>query len=160
MTDGAVPPEAVVDVDGRDPERVPMVWEADADAGPGAGFTTGDPWLPTHPDADRLAVSVEREDPDSSLSLYRVLLDLRRRTPALQHGSYRAVDAAPDVYAYVRQHEDSRLLVVCNFAPFPRPLPPEAAGARLVLSTHASPEPAALAGDEARIYEINDDRRP
>ncbi|MFN8203196.1 MAG: alpha-amylase family glycosyl hydrolase [Solirubrobacteraceae bacterium] len=76
MTDGDVPPEAVVDVDGRDPERVPMVWTP----GPGAGFTTGTPWLPVHPDAERLAVSVQAGDPASSLELYRALLALRRAT--------------------------------------------------------------------------------
>jgi alpha-glucosidase len=147
MTDGAVPPDAIVDVDGRDPERVPVVWAP----GPGAGFTTGRPWLPIHPDADRLAASVQAGDPASSLALYRALLALRRATPALQHGTYRSLAAAPDVFAYVREHHGERVAIACNFAPFPRPLPAEVAGGRVLLSTHAAPDAQQLAGDEARI---------
>ncbi|HEY0343688.1 MAG TPA: DUF3459 domain-containing protein, partial [Solirubrobacteraceae bacterium] len=150
LTDGAVPREAIVDVGGRDPERVPIPWEP----GPGAGFTTGRPWLPTHPDADRLAVAVQEGDPASALELYRALIALRRATPALQHGSYRSVHAAPDVVAYVREHDGERLLVALNFAPFPRPLPAEAEGARVLLSTHAQPPAGELAADEARVLEI------
>jgi alpha-glucosidase len=154
LTDGAVPLEAIVDIDGRDPERVPIPWES----GPGAGFTTGRPWLPTHPDAGRLAAAVQRGDPTSALELYRALIALRRATPALQHGSYRSVHAAPDVFAYTREHEDERVLIALNFAPFPRPLPDEAEGARIMLSTHAEPRAGELAGDEARTLAIGHDR--
>lgn len=150
MTDGDVPPEAVVDVDGRDPERVPMVWTP----GPGAGFTTGTPWLPVHPDAERLAVSVQAGDPASSLELYRALLALRRATPALQLGAYRSLDAAPDVFAYVREHDEQRIAVAANFAPFPRPLPAAVAGGRRLLCTHEAPDDARLAGHEARIVAL------
>jgi alpha-glucosidase len=151
LTDGAVPAEASVDVDGRDPERVPIPWSR----GAGAGFTTGRPWLPSHPDADRLAVAVQEGEPGSSLELYRGLISLRRATPALQHGSFRSVHAAPDVFAYVREHYAERVLVALNFAPFPRPLPHEADGARVLLSTAAEPPTSELAGDEARLLAIN-----
>jgi alpha-glucosidase len=150
LTDGAVPPEAIVDMSGRDPERVPIPWEP----GPGTGFTTGRPWLPSHPDSDRLAVTVQEGDPASALELYRRLIALRRARPALQHGSYRSVHAAPDVFAYVREHEGERLLVALNFAPFPRPLPAEARSADVLLSTHAGPRAGELAGDEARVFEL------
>jgi alpha-glucosidase len=150
LTDAGIQPEAVVDVDGRDPERVPMPWET----GPGSGFTRGRPWLPTHPDADRFAVSVQEADPQSTLELYRSLTALRRARPALQDGAYRSLRAAPDVFAYLRAHEDDRLLVALNFAPFPRPIPAEAAGAPVLLSTHADPAPGELAGDEARIFAV------
>jgi alpha-glucosidase len=150
LTDGAVPPDAIFDVDWRDPERVPIPWEP----GPGTGFTTGRPWLPEHPDADRLAVAVQEADPVSALELYRALIALRRATPALQHGSYRPVHAAPDVFAYVREHESERVLAALNFAPFPRPLPGEAEEAGILLSTHAEPHVGELAGDEARVVEL------
>jgi alpha-glucosidase len=145
-----VPSEAIVDVDGRDPERVPLPWQP----GPGTGFTSGRAWLPLHPDAERLAVSVQEGDPASVLELYRTLLALRRRTPALHRGSYRSVHSAPDVFAFVREHEGARVLVALNFAPFPRALPAEAEGARPLLSTRAEPHAEELAGDEARVFEL------
>src|SRR5436309_1331286 len=59
MTDVTIPPERVVDVDGRDGERTPMQW----DATPNAGFSTGRPWLPMAPDAQRVNVAAQRHDP-------------------------------------------------------------------------------------------------
>jgi alpha-glucosidase len=153
LTDGAVPEETVVDVDGRDPERVPLPWERPSVAGPGAGFTTGRPWLPVHPDAECLAVTAQAGAPGSSLALYRDLLALRRATPALHSGSYRSLDAARDVLAFARAEGDSCAVVALNFAPFPRPLPAEAVGAGpLLLSTGAAPSGGMLAGETGVVY--------
>ena len=84
LPDATIPPERVVDVDGRDPERAPVPWERPSVAGPGAGFTTGEPWLPLHEDAERYAVAAQRDDPASTFSLARRLawLRARRRRPA------------------------------------------------------------------------------
>src|SRR5207245_7931970 len=82
MTDGPIPPERVVDVAGRDPERTPMQW----DASRGAGFTTGDPWLPISREARTVNVEAQRSDPDSMLGLYRRLIAYRRASPGLLGG--------------------------------------------------------------------------
>jgi alpha-glucosidase len=103
---------------GRDPERTPMQWEP----GPGAGFTTGTPWLPIAADADARNVLRQRDDPSSLLSLYRDLIALRRRTPALHRGSYRALESPPGVLAYERVAPGSRAVVALNFGTEPRTL--------------------------------------
>ncbi|MDP6224937.1 MAG: alpha-amylase family glycosyl hydrolase [Anaerolineales bacterium] len=103
----------------RDPQRSPMQW----DARPGAGFSGpavhGDlpePWLLFHPEYQRLNVATQRDEPGSMLDLYRCLLRLRRETPALTHGEYRALDDAPPaVYGYLREYGGDRLLVLLNF---------------------------------------------
>ena len=154
LTDVPVPPDAIVDVDDRDPERAPIPWEPPSRAGAGAGFTTGAPWLPVHPDAERLAASVQAQDAGSHLAFCRRLLALRSATPALHSGTYRSLDAAPDVFAFVREHEAGGALVALNFAPFERPLPAAARGGRILLSTHASAGGDTLAGDEGRIVEL------
>jgi len=56
LPDAEIPPERVVDIDGRDPQRAPVPWRPPSEAGPGAGFTTGEPWLPPVADAERLCV--------------------------------------------------------------------------------------------------------
>jgi glycosidase len=124
-----VPPDRVVDVDGRDPVRAPMPWRP----GPGGGFSDGVPWLPLVADADALSVGRQAGDPRSMLTFVRRLGALRRATPALQTGSQRLLDAGPDVLAWLREHGDERLVAAVNFAATPSlPRLPEAT---LVLST-------------------------
>ena len=146
LPDVEVPADRVVDVDGRDPERAPIPWEPPSTAGPGAGFTTGEPWLPMTPDAERVAASVQAGDPESMFSLHRDLLALRRRTPALSQGSYRALDAGEHVYAYRRGEE---VTVALNFAPEARPAGVDGRG-RVLLSTH----PARQRGTEIDLADL------
>jgi alpha-glucosidase len=127
MLDGEIPPDRVVDVDGRDPERTPMQWDASPGAGftipsggdsglPAAGAAPAEPWLPVAASADQLNVSVERDDPTSMLSLYRRLIWFRKGSAALRWGSYRSLPDAPEsLYAFVREAPEERLLVVLNF---------------------------------------------
>jgi alpha-glucosidase len=90
LTDGpgADPP---FDRAGRDRFRHPMQWE------PGGGFTTGTPWL-SEVDPQERNVAAQRDDPNSLLSLYRRLIELRR---GLGEG-FRLLDAEPGVVAYER----------------------------------------------------------
>ena len=143
MRDVRIPPELVQDPWeknvpglglGRDPERTPMQW----DTNPNAGFTSSTPWLPIAADAAAVNVAVQREDPTSMLTLYRRLITLRRATPALSVGAYAPLQADGDVLAYVRTADEQRWLVVLNLGPQPQRF--EAQQARIhgqiVLSTH------------------------
>jgi alpha-glucosidase len=150
LTDARIPPDRIVDVDGRDPERVPIPWD---DRQPNAGFGSGaDPWLPIHHDAARLNARVEGEDPDSTLALTRRLADLRGGSAALQIGTSSAVDAGPDILAWTRDHGGEHLLAAVNFATTPTPFD-WPAGAALLLSTGPG-EPGALAPAEAIVLRI------
>jgi alpha-glucosidase len=118
---------------GRDRSRTPMAWDASANA----GFSTGEPWLPLHPDWPTRNVAAESADPGSTLSLYRTLLALRRAHPALSIGSFQLQPASAGVLAYERRHGGERLLVALNFAETPGhlPLPPGARVASVLAST-------------------------
>ncbi|GAA1143925.1 glycoside hydrolase family 13 protein [Nesterenkonia lutea] len=60
---------------GRDGCRVPLPWVADA---PAFGFSAGEsPWLPQPDRWNMLARDVQRADPESTLNLYRRMLELR-----------------------------------------------------------------------------------
>src|SRR3954470_9191647 len=145
LPDAEVPPERVVDVDGRDPERAPMPWRPPSAAGPGAGFTTGEPWLPFVAEAEALNAETQATDHGSTLALTRRLAALRRGTPALQVGTQRTVDVGADVLAWVREDDGERFLCAVNFAARPAALTgPELGGvAAVVIST----DPARAEGD-------------
>ncbi|OBQ91369.1 alpha-glucosidase family protein [Mesorhizobium sp. AA23] len=100
-------------VKGRDGCRTPMVWEAGAENG---GFSVGKPWLPVPPSHRARAVDVQEGEDGSVLAAYRSMLALRKRHPALIAGSIRFLEAAGDVLAFIRQHENENLLCVFNFA--------------------------------------------
>ena len=97
----------------RDNARTPMQW----DASPTAGFTEGVPWLDLHPDAATVNAAAQVDDPDSVFAHFRRLIALRHAEPAVAHGSFRML--LPDdkqVYAFVRELDATRLLVVANLS--------------------------------------------
>jgi alpha-glucosidase len=149
MTDGEVPADRVVDVDGRDPERTPMQWNAS----PGAGFTSGDPWLPLGRDAATVNVAAQRDDPASMLGLYRRLIRSRTGSAALRGGDYRSLPDAPDgCFAYLRTAGEEHLLVALNFTGQPLSFTP-ALGTdrgRLELAT----DPGRAAGEEVSLQPL------
>ena len=86
------------------------------------GFTSGKPWLPLDPHFRSCHVETLRHDPTSILMLYRRLIQLRRKHPALSVGSYKQVTAEGDVLAYERQHGSERVLVALNLGNEPHTL--------------------------------------
>ncbi|MHA6964417.1 glycoside hydrolase family 13 protein [Zobellella denitrificans] len=142
---------------GRDNSRTPMQWEA----GPGAGFSTGTPWLKVNPNAGAINVAAQQGDPDSVLSFYRALIRLRKAAPALIYGDYQLLLAEhPQIYAYRRSLGDERWLVLVNLSGDPadcqlleEALP--AAGPQLANYPQAMAEGNSLRPFEARIYRLD-----
>jgi alpha-glucosidase len=84
--------------EGRDAGRTPMHWRA----GPGGGFTSSAvPWLPLG-DVDATNVAVQRDDPDSLLTLCRDVIAFRRRHRDFCLGDYAPLPAPVDVWAWAR----------------------------------------------------------
>ena len=98
---------------GRDGERTPMQWND----GLNAGFSKTKPWLPVPPSAKTHNVATEMKNPNSFLSFYRQLLELRHKEPALLEGSYNAINEDdPNVLSYVRRYKDEAILVALNMS--------------------------------------------
>ncbi|QFZ21371.1 alpha-glucosidase [Saccharothrix syringae] len=96
---------------GRDNARTPVQW----DAGPHAGFTTGQPWLPVNPNHTWLNAAAQRDDPRSVFHHYRRLVELRHTRPVVARGDFRMLLADhPRLYCYERTLDDARLLVLAN----------------------------------------------
>ena len=116
---------------GRDPERSPMQW----DASPNAGFApaAATPWLPLAPDADRVNVAGQAEDPDSLLTLTRRLVRLRREHAVLHIGDFEPFGHTPDgTYAFRRRSVSGTVTVVLNLTAEPRIVPGVGAGSVLI----------------------------
>jgi alpha-glucosidase len=97
---------------GRDPARTPMQWSAASNA----GFTHGEPWLPVAEDFRTRNVAVQSDDAASMLALYRQLISLRRRRPALSIGKYVPVPASGDLLSYRREFDNSvQHIIILNF---------------------------------------------
>lgn len=140
LTDVFVPEELATDLNGRDPQRAPIPWGPPSQAGPGAGFTSCQaPWLPISPGAEQLNAKSQAEDLHSILCLYRDILEMRRRSPALRLGRYESQETNPEVFGYIRSYGEERLLIISNFSNrrIERPLtdPSSIGRASIVLST-------------------------
>jgi alpha-glucosidase len=111
---------------GRDPCRHPLAW----DETPGAGFSTGEPWLSPVVSPDGPA-SVQDRDPGSMLNLYRALIALRREL----HGPLRFLDGPAETLAFARGDDH---VVALNLGQTPWEDPPPG---DVVLATHAADGP-------------------
>ncbi len=101
---------------GRDGCRVPLPWSGDR---PPFGFTADGvrPWLPQPPVWRELTVAAQRDDPASTLSLYRDALRLRRDLPGLADDAPLTWhDLGDDVLAFDR---GSRFRCVVNLSARP-----------------------------------------
>jgi alpha-glucosidase len=140
---------------GRDPSRTPMQWDDRANA----GFSSARPWLPIeacYPERNVARLSL---DPQSILSLYHRLIELRRAHRVLQVGAARAISAENDVLTYERVNAGQRMLMMLNFSAEPRLLPvPQRENACVLLSTHmdrkGSCVPSELRANEGVIVEM------
>lgn len=115
----------------RDPHRAPMRWSA----GPQAGFTTGQPWLPIGEDVEKTNINVHRQDPRSLANLHRALIRLRKSEPILQIGSFELVGRFGEVLAFRRRLGGRALAVFLNFHSSGQDVPASHPG-RVRLSTY------------------------
>ncbi len=118
---------------GRDGCRTPMQWDATAHA----GFSTSPPWLPLPDDFVHENVVNLEADARSILSLYKVLISLRRTLPQLRSGDYVPIAARGDLLLYRRQSEGKAVVIALNLGDQPVSIASDAAGlaGEILLST-------------------------
>src|SRR5262249_10180441 len=104
---------------GRDGERVPIPWSGTA---PPYDFsTTSTTWLPMPTDWADHTGEAQLEDPDSTLSLYRRALELRREHAAISGEGVEWFGAPAGCLAFRRT---GGLVCALNAGDTPVPLPP------------------------------------
>jgi alpha-glucosidase len=167
MKNGEIPasmiqdPGAVGGDGGRDPERTPLQWTPDKNA----GFTAANtPWLPIADNFKTHNVQTEAKDPNSFLSLYRSLAQLRNNSDALRHGTIQVLDTGnANILGYTRSQDAETYIVLVNFTKSSQklPYPKGVTSDSLVLTSLIdSPEETTetsvlLAANEAVVYKIN-----
>ena len=132
----------------RDHARTPMQWHN----GENAGFTDGVPWISLNPNYEWLNVEVQKKDSRSIFSFYKKMIALRKSSECLLYGSTILAETdCPDVYAYIREFGNTRILVVSHL---------DKDGCRwslkekgeLLLSNYSDPLDERLRPYEARVY--------
>jgi oligo-1,6-glucosidase len=97
----------------RDQGRTPVQW----DASPGAGFTTGTPWIAINPDHVTVNAAAEVGDPGSVFAHYRRLIALRHEDPVVADGDFELLlPDHPAIWAFLRRSPGAELLVAANFS--------------------------------------------
>ena len=127
---------AGANTNGRDNARTPMQWSA----APGAGFTSGTPWLPLNPAFAEINVVADRADPEGVFEHYKSLIAIRKANEIVTEGRFIPLaEDDPSVWAYAREMHGQRLTMVANLtsAPvtFQVPAKGEVTGACLTTTT-------------------------
>jgi oligo-1,6-glucosidase len=138
----------------RDNGRTPFQWDSSANA----GFTTGTPWLKVNPDYPNVNAAAQDKDPNSVLNYFRKITQLRKENLVLVYGKYTLLDKDnPDVYAYTRELDDKKLLILLNFKSITGSVKTglDLSKAKPVMGNYASPsKDGTLQPYEAIIYEL------
>ena len=97
---------------GRDNARTPMQW----DDSENAGFTTGTPWLAVNKNYDKINAKQCLQDENSIFNHYKKLIDIRKNNDTIIYGDYKLLcEDDENIFAYVRELNGDKILVVCNF---------------------------------------------
>ncbi|MCL2138905.1 MAG: alpha-glucosidase [Treponema sp.] len=97
----------------RDNARTPMHWND----GPGAGFTTGEPWIMLNPNYREINAEEQIHRGDSVFTFYKKLIHLRKEMDIITLGDFELLlPDDPALFMYSRSYEGEKLLVICNFS--------------------------------------------
>lgn len=140
----------------RDNARTPMQWDDSANA----GFTDGEPWMKINPNYVEINAKDQVNDPDSIFSCYKKLVHLRKEYGVFADGRFELLlKEAPSIFAYTRENETHKMLVICNFygetVTCPLAETENKENAELLISNYKTIEqPGVFRPYEARIYMV------
>ena len=99
------------DIKGRDGCRLPFPWDSKLT---NQGFNSGTkPWLPA---VNKLSLDQAKADSGSTFHVLQEMLQIRKKFPALQNGSYRKILLDGDCFVFERKTEDETMLIAANFS--------------------------------------------
>ncbi len=135
---------------GRDPERTPMQWSGELNA----GFSGHVPWLAVGENYRTANVRAEAANPDSLLALYKRLIRMRTSMEVLKSGNYTPVRLRDErLVGFARELGAERIVVVVNFS-HTETAPCPVRGELLLSSLTGDGLPDTLAPLEGRVYRV------
>lgn len=133
----------------RDNARTPMQWND----GYEAGFTEGTPWYRVNPNYMEINAKKALEDKDSIFYYYKELIHLRKKEPILIYGNFKLLyPEDKSVFAYIREWDYKKWLIVCNFYGNPTDFMYPARG-QVILSNYKQEPVILLENISLRPYE-------
>ncbi|MFC4652245.1 alpha,alpha-phosphotrehalase [Lactococcus nasutitermitis] len=124
----------------RDNARTPMQWDGNEKA----GFTTGKPWIAV---GNHSEINVAADKNGEIYDFYKKLIALRKSEKLISDGTYEAaMKESNDIYAFIREFGEEKLLVLNNFRnhPVQFELPDEFAGATIWINNYEDYEKGSL----------------
>jgi oligo-1,6-glucosidase len=99
---------------GRDHARLPMQWDATANAG---FCSTAKPWMRAHDNFREVNVAKQIDDENSVLEFWKSMLRLgKQHKDVLVYGEYELIDTAEqDLFIFAKRAGEQRVLTVANF---------------------------------------------
>lgn len=99
----------------RDNARTPVQWTS----APNGGFTGPNtkPWMSVNPNYTSVNAETQINDPNSTYTFWGRVLGLRKKyLDIFVYGNYTLVDRdSQEVFAFTRQYDDQKAIVVCNW---------------------------------------------
>ncbi|UTR07253.1 alpha-glucosidase [Alkalihalobacillus sp. LMS6] len=149
--DKGVPHEEIMPViweSGRDNSRTPLQWNKSKNG----GFSTADrTWMKVNPNYTSINIEKQQDDPDSILSYYRKMIEVRKQFDTLVYGNYELLDTDDNVFAYERKSQNETITIVVNLSENERALP-VIKDDELLLTNVDSEASGTLLPYEARVY--------
>lgn len=108
------PQEAIekINFGSRDNPRRPMAWSSEEYA----GFSTVEPWIKTYSRYKEINLENDLKSDKSVYRFYQKLLSLRSASPEILYGEMELLSNEEDGYfAFIREYDGKKLLVICNF---------------------------------------------
>jgi alpha-glucosidase len=96
----------------RDPERTPMQWNSEKNA----GFSKATPWLPLSLDFKTLNVTNQEQDSTSFLSLYKSLIAYRKHSAVIRQGDLKTHNVMDDIFCYELTFKEENTVILLNFS--------------------------------------------
>lgn len=139
----------------RDNSRTPFQWNNKTNG----GFTIGRPWIKVNPNYKTINAAAQEKAPNSTLNYFRKVVKLRKENLVFVYGKYKLLDKNnPSVYAYTRELDGKRMLVLLNFSSKPAAFNTDIdlSNARLLLRNYAAGlKKGFLLPYEAAVYQLN-----